>query len=67
MTQLEQLKQELEIIKRNIKRVEQFIKDNQNNEYRPYSSNVFGELKHRLTALKGTITAITKMSTNNLF
>ena len=67
MTQLEELKQELEIIKSNIKRVEQFIEYNQNDKYKPYSSHVFGELKHRLTALKGTITAITKMSTSDLF
>ena len=51
MTQLEELKQEIEIIKNNIKRVEIFI----------------GELKHRLTALKGTITVVTKMSTGDLF
>ena len=67
MTQLEELKQEIEIIKNNIKRVEIFIEENQDDKYRPYSSHVFGELKHRLTALKGTITAVTKMSTHDLF
>lgn len=67
MTQLEELKQEIEIIKNNIKRVEIFIKENQDNKYPPYSSHVFGELKHRLTALKGTITMMTKISTRDLF
>ena len=67
MKELEELKQELEIIKSNIKRVEQFIEDNKNDKYKPYSSHVFGELKHRLTALKGTITSVTKMSTRRLF
>ena len=67
MTHLEELKQEIEIIKKNIKRVEIFIEENQGDKYRPYSSHVFGELKHRLTALKGTITVVTKMSTGDLF
>ena len=68
MIQLEELKLELEIIKNNIRRVEKFIDENKGNGYRPpRSSHVFGELKHRLIAFKGTITSITKISTRDLF
>lgn len=67
MMQLEELKLELEIIKNNIRRVEKFVDENKGNGYPPQSSHVFGELKHRLTAFKGTITSITKISTKDLF
>lgn len=67
MIQIEDLKLELEIIKNNIRRIEKFVDEHKDNEYKPQSSHVFGELKHRLTALKGTITSITKMSTRDLF
>ncbi len=67
MRQIEDLKLELEIIKNNIRRVEKFVDENKDVKYPPQSSHVFGELKHRLTALKGTITSITKMSTRDLF
>ena len=67
MERLEELKQEMKIIESNIKRVEKYIKDNKDDKYRPYSSQVFGELKHRLIAFKRSINIITNMSTNDLF
>jgi len=65
MKELEKLKIELKQIEDNIKRVEKFKKDydSSKNDYHPYSSRVVGELKHRLIALKQTITEVTKIST----
>lgn len=67
MTQLEELKQEWEIINNNIKRVDKFVKENERNDWAPYQSQVFGELKHRLTAFKRSIILVTSMSTEDLF
>lgn len=67
MRELEQLEQELKVVIDNIKRVKQFKKDNEKEKWKPYTSQVFGELKHRLTALKPTITRVTSKSTYNLF
>lgn len=39
----------------------------ENYEYRPYHCHVFGELKHRLTALKQRIVLVNKHSTEHLF
>lgn len=67
MKELDQLEQELKVVIDNIKRVKQFKKDNEKEKWKPYASQVFGELKHRLTALKPTITRVTSKSTYNLF
>lgn len=67
MTQLEELKQEWQIIDSNIKRVDKFVKENENNDWTPDSSQVFGELKHRLKAFKRSILLVTEMSTQDLF
>lgn len=63
--ELEQLEAELNQLLDNVKRVKEFQK-NFEYEYQ-YSSVVFGELKHRLTAFKCTCTRLSKLSTRNLF
>jgi len=65
MKQLELLEQELKMVQENIERVKKYQKEN--NQYKPYHCHVFGELKHRLVALKQRITLINKESTYNLF
>lgn len=67
MKQLELLEQELKMIQENIQRVKKYQKQNIKSEYKPYNSHVFGELKHRLIALKQRIVLINKESTYSLF
>ena len=62
--QLKMLEQELEQIQENINRLKIHINET---NYTTYSSNVFGELKHRLIALKQRITLVNKLTTWNLF
>lgn len=64
MKQLELLEMELKLIQENIERVKQYEEEN---EYRVYKCNVFGELKHRLTSLKQRITVFNKCTTSDLF
>ena len=65
MKQLELLEQELKMIQENITRLKKYQKENK--EYKPYHCHVFGELKHRLVALKQRIVLINQESTHNLF
>ena len=65
MEQLELLEQELKMIQENIKRVKKYQKEQQG--YRTYNSNVVGELKHRLIALKQRITLVNKITTMDLW
>ncbi len=65
MKQLELLEQELKMVQENITRLKKY--QNENKEYKPYHCHVFGELKHRLVALKQRIVLINKESTYNLF
>ena len=65
-SELDQLEQELKQILDNIKRVRKYVEDDKKKKYKSYSSHVFGELKHRCTALKVTLTRVGKLSTCNL-
>jgi hypothetical protein len=67
MEQLDLLKQELKILQENIERIEQFQKDEANKKYNPYQSNVVGEFKHRIVALKQRLTLASKITTRDLF
>lgn len=69
LKQLNEFKQELKMIERNIQRVEKYVSDT--SKYKeddlPNSCQVFGELKHRLIALKRSILLITEIPTRDLF
>ena len=67
MEQIEFLEQELLMMLENIKRVKKYTKDEENKKWKPYQSNVVGELKHRAVALKTRLTLINKISTYELF
>ena len=68
LKQLNEFKQELKMIERNIQRVEKYVSDNGREQYCPPNScQVFGELKHRLIALKRSILLITEIPTRDLF
>ena len=67
MDQIEFLEQELLMMLENIKRVKKYTKDEENKKWKPYQSNVVGELKHRAVALKTRLTLINKISTSELF
>jgi hypothetical protein len=67
LRQIELLESEMKLIQDNINRVKDFVKDEQNIKWQPYTSHVFGELKHRLVAFKTRATVINKLSTTNLF
>lgn len=60
-------KQELLMLQDNIKRIEQFQKEYKNSKYTPYQSNVVGEFKHRIIALKSRLTQCSKIITSDLF
>jgi ElaB/YqjD/DUF883 family membrane-anchored ribosome-binding protein len=64
--EIQQLKQELKQILENIERVEKYVEEDKKKKYKSYTSHVFGELKHRCTALKVTITRVGKLSTYDL-
>lgn len=65
MKQLDLLEQELKMVQENIARVKKYQKEYKDDK--PYNCHVFGELKHRLVALKQRIVLINKESTYNLF
>ncbi len=65
--ELDQLEAELNQLLDNVKRVKEFQKTVSSEYDYQYSSVVFGELKHRLTAFKCTCTRLSKLSTRNLF
>ena len=63
MEQIKLLEQELLMMQENIKRLKEYKNDEENKKWKPYHSNVVGELKHRAVALKTRLTLINKMST----
>lgn len=67
MNQLDLLQQELNMIQENIDRVKEYKKQESENKWTPNHCLVFGELKHRLVALKQRIVIINKSSTCDLF
>lgn len=67
MKQLELLEQELKMMLENIERIKQYKKDKQAEKWRPYQSNVIGELKHRSVSLKQRLTLVSKITTRELF
>ena len=67
MEELEMLEMEIKLLQDNIKRLKRYAKDDINLEWKPYNSNVVGEFKHRLIALKQRITLVSKITTSDLF
>jgi len=67
MQEIEMLEMELKLMQENIVRLKQYIKDHEEDKWRPHTSHVFGELKHRCIALKQRMTQINKLSTSYLF
>ena len=67
MKELEMFEIELKLIQDNIKRLKQYQKNTENKQWKPYHSNVVGELKHRLIALKQRITLVCNITTSDLF
>ena len=67
MKELELLESELLLLTDCIARVKKFQEDNKNIKYKPDNSLVFGELKHRLIAIKQRATILNKISTRDLF
>lgn len=67
MKQLELLEQELLLIQENIKRIKMFKKEHESGKYKPYSSRVIGEFKHRIVTLKQRLTLASKITTSSLF
>jgi len=68
MEQLELLEQELLMVLENIKRVKEYKQKYDNTEkWYPSNSNVVGELKHRLVALKSRLTLVSGITTSSLF
>lgn len=65
--QIEMLEQELKMMLENIERVKEFSNDKENKHWKPYTSRVFGELKHRGVSIKQRITLVSKLSTRHLF
>lgn len=62
---LNQLENELNQLKDNIKRVKTFANENKGC-YTQSHSSVLGELKHRCISLKSTLTRVGKISTYNM-
>ena len=67
MNELEMLEMELMLLQDNIKRIKEFSKEYQNEKWKPYSSRVVGEFKHRLTSLKQRMTLASKLTTSDIF
>ncbi len=67
MEQLDFLEQELKMIQENIERIKKFKNDEENKKWKPYHSNVVGELKHRIIALKQRLTLVSSIVTSDLF
>lgn len=67
MEQLEFLEQELKMLQENIERIKKFKNDEENKKWKPYHSNVVGELKHRIIALKQRLTLVSSIVTSDLF
>jgi hypothetical protein len=67
MKQLELLEQELLMMQENIERIKNYKKEYENQKWQPCHSNVVGELKHRIIALKQRLTLVSSITTNRLF
>ena len=67
MKQLELLEQELLMIQENIQRIKKFKKEHESKKYKPYSSRVVGEFKHRIITLKQRLTLVSTITTSSLF
>lgn len=67
MEELEMFEMELQLLQDNIKRLKKFKEDNEDAKWQPCQSNVVGEFKHRLIALKQRITLVCNLTTNDLF
>lgn len=67
MDELNKLETELRQMLENIKDVREYVKDNKDVQWKPYSSHVFGELKHRASTLKRRLTKIQGKSTQDLW
>ena len=67
MKQLELLEQELLMVQENIERIKNYKKEYENQKWQPGQSNVVGELKHRIIALKQRLTLVSSITTNRLF
>lgn len=67
MKQLELLEQELLMIQENIQRIKKFKKEHESEKYKPYSSRVVGEFKHRIITLKQRLTLVSTITTSSLF
>jgi len=67
MEQIDFLEQELKQMLENIERVKSYKKKYEPGVYHPCNSLVIGELKHRSVALKQRLTAISHISTNDIF
>ena len=70
MEQLEFLKQELKMLQDNIKRIEKYQKEQKEqkeSKWKPCQSNVIGEFKHRIIALKQRLTLVSQITTRDLF
>lgn len=64
---LEMLKQECEQMIDNIYRVNNFIEKHKDDKWKPISSRVVGELKHRAVVLKQRLTQVSKFTTSGFF
>ena len=67
MEQLEFLKQELKMLQDNITRIEKYQKEQKESKWKPCQSNVIGEFKHRIIALKQRLTLVSQITTRDLF
>ena len=66
MTQLEMLEVELQLLQENIQRMKEFREENKDERYKPCSSRVVGEFKHRIVALKSRLTKVSLITTSSL-
>lgn len=67
MEELEMFEMELKLLQDNIKRLKKFKEEHEARQWQPCQSNVVGEFKHRLIALKQRITLVCNLNTNDLF
>ena len=67
MDQLKLLEQELIMIQENIQRNKIYQKEQKESKWIPCQSNVIGEFKQRIIALKQRLTLVSKITTRDLF
>jgi len=67
MEQIEFLEAELKMMLDNIQRIKEYKGIHELEKWKPYNSNVVGELKHRGVSLKQRITLVSKITTRDLF